>query len=234
MLKIENVKAGYGEVQVLNDVCIEIKEKEIVSLIGANAAGKSTLLNTISGLINVSSGSILFQGKPIHDLDAKYRVEMGIVQIPEGRKLFPQMTVEDNLLMGGFTASARKNAKTNIEKMFTLFPRLKERRRQLAGSLSGGEQQMVAISRGLMAEPKLLMLDEPSLGLAPVIVYEMLETIESINQSGVTVFLVEQNVDHALKLAERAYVIENGSIVLEGKGSELIDNEYVKKAYLGM
>lgn len=234
MLKIKNVKAGYGEVQVLNDVSMEIREGEIVSLIGANAAGKSTLLNTISGLIHLTGGSILFQDKPIHGLDAKLRVELGIIQIPEGRKLFPQMSVEDNLLMGGFTASARANAKTNLQKMYDLFPRLRERKRQLAGSLSGGEQQMVAISRGLMAEPKLLMLDEPSLGLAPVIVYDMLETIKTINHSGVTVFLVEQNVNHALKLAERAYVIENGSIVMDGKGSELINNEYVKKAYLGM
>jgi len=234
MLKIKNVKAGYGEVQVLNDVSMEIREGEIVSLIGANAAGKCTLLNTISGLIHLTGGSILFQDKPIHELDAKLRVELGIIQIPEGRKLFPQMSVEDNLLMGGFTASARANAKTNLQKMYDLFPRLRERKRQLAGSLSGGEQQMVAISRGLMAEPKLLMLDEPSLGLAPVIVYDMLETIKTINHSGVTVFLVEQNVNHALKLAERAYVIENGSIVMDGKGSELINNEYVKKAYLGM
>ncbi|MGI5936920.1 MAG: ABC transporter ATP-binding protein [Oscillospiraceae bacterium] len=234
MLKIENLKAGYGDITVLNGISIEINQGEIVSLVGANAAGKTTLINTISGLIRQSEGEISFEGTRIDNLDPKDRVAMGIVQIPEGRKLFPQMTVEDNLILGAFVKERRVNYKANLEKVYTLYPRLKERRRQMAGSLSGGEQQMVAIGRGLMAEPKLLMLDEPSLGLAPIIVFEMMETIRSISEEGTTIFLVEQNVNHALKLAERAYVLENGSIVLEGTGEELLNDEHVKKAYLGM
>lgn len=234
MLRIDKLTAGYGDITVLKDVSLEIHEGEIVSLVGANAAGKSTLLNTISGLINKKSGTIYFQGHAIDKLEPKDRVEKGIIQIPEGRKLFPQMTVEDNLTMGAFAKGVRPNAKNNLQRVFDLFPKLRERKKQLAGSLSGGEQQMVAIGRGLMAEPKLLMLDEPSLGLAPIIVSEMLETIKAINESGMTIFLVEQNVNNALKLAKRAYVMENGKIVLSGLGDELLNNEYVKKAYLGI
>lgn len=234
MFRIKNLSAGYGDVTVLKGISLEIMQGEIVSLVGANAAGKTTLLNTVSGLIKPSAGEIFFWDKRIDNMEPKDRVALGIIQIPEGRKLFPQMTVEDNLLMGAFVKNVRGNAKSNLEKVYSLYPRLKERRRQIAGSLSGGEQQMVAIGRGLMAEPKMLMLDEPSLGLAPIIVIEMIETIRKINETGTTVFLVEQNVNHALKLAERAYVIENGSIVLSGTGKELLNNEHVKKAYLGM
>lgn len=234
MLKMTNVHAGYGDVGVLFGVSLEINEGEIVSLVGANAAGKTTLLNTVSGLIPATEGEIWFGDQRIDALAPKDRVALGIVQIPEGRKLFPQMTVEDNLLMGAFIKSARAKLKDNLDRVYTLYPRLKERRKQLGGSLSGGEQQMVSIGRGLMANPKMLMFDEPSLGLAPIIVSEMFETIEKISADGTTIFLVEQNVNHALRLAQRAYVIENGSIVLSGTGSELLENEYVKKAFLGM
>jgi branched-chain amino acid transport system ATP-binding protein len=234
MFKIANLNAGYGDVSVLYGISLEIKQGEIVSLVGANAAGKTTLLNTISGLIKPSEGEMYFQDQKIDHMDPKDRVALGLVQVPEGRKLFPQMTVEDNLLMGAFVKNVRDKSKSNLEKVYSLYPRLKERRKQLGGSLSGGEQQMVAIGRGLMAEPKMLMFDEPSLGLAPIVVLEMFETIKKISQSGTTIFLVEQNVNHALKLAERAYVIENGSIVLTGSGKELLNNDYVKKAFLGM
>jgi len=234
MFKIENLSAGYGDVSVLFQNSLEIQQSEVVSLVGSNAAGKTTLLNTISGLVQHTEGEIYFLGEKIGSLDPKDRVAMGLIQVPEGRQLFPQMTVEDNLMMGAFTKKVRANSKANLEKVYAIYPKLKERRKQLGGSLSGGEQQMVAIGRGLMAEPKMLMLDEPSLGLAPIVVLEMLETIKSISQTGTTIFLVEQNVNHALKLAERAYVLENGSIVLEGTGADLLTNDYVKKAYLGL
>lgn len=234
MFKIANLSAGYGDVSVLYGISLEIQKGEIVSLVGSNAAGKTTLLNTVSGLVRQGEGDIFFEDQKIDHMDPKDRVALGLVQVPEGRKLFPQMTVEDNLLMGAFVKNVRSHSKTNLEKVYALYPRLKERRKQLGGSLSGGEQQMVAIGRGLMAEPKMLMLDEPSLGLAPIVVLEMLETIRKISETGTTIFLVEQNVNHALKLAERAYVIENGSIVLTGTGKELLNNEYVKKAFLGM
>lgn len=234
MFRIENLSAGYGDVTILDGVTLEVDRGEVVSLVGANAAGKTTLLNTISGLIKHSTGEIWFEGSRIGQMDTKDRVALGIIQIPEGRQLFPQMTVEDNLLMGAFVKKTRIKAKANLEMVYELYPRLKERRKQQGGSLSGGEQQMLAIGRGLMSEPKMLMLDEPSLGLAPIIVHQMISTIKNISRMGTTIFLVEQNVNHALTLAERAYVLENGRIVLSGTGRELLNNEHVKKAYLGI
>lgn len=234
MLRIEHLSAGYGDVGVLDDVSLEVDRGEIVSLVGANAAGKSTLINVISGLIRPTKGKIYFEDQEIGQIDTIERVALGIIQIPEGRKLFPQMTVEDNLLMGAFVRDKRPKIKENLERVYTLFPRLKERTKQMGGSLSGGEQQMVAIGRGLMADPKMLLLDEPSLGLAPIVVLEMLEVIRTISKDGTTIFLVEQNVNHALHLAERGYVLENGRIVMEGSGEELLNDEHVKIAYLGM
>jgi ABC-type branched-chain amino acid transport systems, ATPase component len=234
MFKILNLTVGYGDVTVLREVSLEVKKGEIISLIGGNAAGKTTLLNTISGLIIQKEGEIWFEDERIDRLPAKDRVARGIIQVPEGRKLFPEMTVEDNLFMGAYVKEARNFMRDNLDKVYGLFPRLKERRKQIAGSLSGGEQQMVAIGRGLMSLPRFLMLDEPSLGLAPIIVQQMLEAIKQISEMGTTIFLVEQNVIHALSLAQRAYVMENGRIVLSGLGDELMNNEHVKKAYLGI
>ena len=235
MFRIENITAGYGDITVLHGISLEIQKGEIVSLVGANAAGKSTLLRAISGLIPIDEGAIWFEDERIEQLDNKDRVAKGLIQIPEGRELFPGMSVQDNLLMGAFSKEHRKKANKNMEKVYELFPRLKERYKQMAGSLSGGEQQMVAIGRGLMSDPKLLMLDEPSLGLAPIVVQQMIQIIKKISEDmGTTIFLVEQNVNHALKLAKRGYVMENGNIVMSGSGQELLNNEHIKKAYLGI
>lgn len=235
MFRIENLTAGYGDITILYDISLEIQKGEIVSLVGANAAGKSTLLRAISGLIEVAEGAIWFEGECIDQLEIKDRVAKGLIQIPEGRELFPGMSVQDNLLMGAFSKEHRKNADKKLGKVYELFPRLKERYKQMAGSLSGGEQQMVAIGRGLMSDPKLLMLDEPSLGLAPIIVQQMIQVIRQINEEmGTAIFLVEQNVNHALKLAQRGYVLENGKIVMSGSGRELLENDHIKKAYLGI
>lgn len=234
LLKLENINIHYGDVQALRNVSIGIKKGEIVSIIGSNGAGKSTTLNTISGVLQCSSGTIEFLGRRIENLSPHQIVELGLVQIPEARLLFPYMTVLENLELGAFTPTARKEKEENLKLVFGLFPILKERNYQLAGTLSGGEQQMVAIARGLMARPKLLMLDEPSLGLAPLLVKQIFETIKEINAHEITVLLVEQNVFHSLSLADRAYVLENGGIVLEGEGKELLNNPQVKEAYLGI
>lgn len=235
MFRIDKLTAGYGDITILHGISLEIQKGEIVSLVGANAAGKSTLLRAISGLIELEEGSIWFEGERIDQLEIKERVARGLIQIPEGRELFPRMTVQDNLIMGAFSKEYRAKAEKNLKRVYELFPRLKERYRQLAGSLSGGEQQMVAIGRGLMSEPKLLMLDEPSLGLAPIVVQQMFQTIKHISEEmGATIFLIEQNVNHALKLAQRGYVMENGNIVMSGSGRELLENEHIKKAYLGI
>jgi branched-chain amino acid transport system ATP-binding protein len=235
MFRIENITAGYGDITILHDISLEIQKGEIVSLVGANAAGKSTLLRAISGLIEVTEGAIWFEGERIDQLEIKDRVAKGLIQIPEGRELFPGMSVQDNLLMGAFSKEHRKDANKKLGKVYELFPRLKERYKQMAGSLSGGEQQMVAIGRGLMSDPKLLMLDEPSLGLAPIIVQQMIQVIKQINEDmGTAIFLVEQNVNHALKLAQRGYVLENGKIVMSGSGRELLENDHIRKAYLGI
>jgi branched-chain amino acid transport system ATP-binding protein len=234
LLKLENISTHYGDVQALRNVSFEIKNGEVVSIIGSNGAGKSTTLNTISGVLRASSGTIEFMGRRTENLYPHQIVDQGIVQIPEARLLFPYMTVLENLELGAFPPKARKEKEENLEVVFGLFPILKERRGQLAGTLSGGEQQMVAIARGLMARPKLLMLDEPSLGLSPLMVKQVFNTIKEINAHAITVLLVEQNVFHSLSLANRAYVLENGGIVLEGEGKELLNNPQVREAYLGI
>ena len=234
MLQLENISSNYGEFEALRDITFEIGEGELVSIIGSNGAGKSTTLNVISGIVKKKTGNISFMGKNIEDLQPKDIVNCGIVQVPEGRKLFAYLTVKENLLLGAFNHRARKQTETNIKKVYDFFPRLRERENQLAGTLSGGEQQMVAIGRGLMAEPSILMLDEPSLGLAPIIVQQVFETIETIKRQGITILLVEQNVFRACKISDRVYVIENGKIVMSGLGEKLIEEPYIKEAFLGM
>jgi branched-chain amino acid transport system ATP-binding protein len=234
LLKLTEVSAHYGDVQALRGVSFEVRAGEIVSIIGSNGAGKSTTLSTISGVMRASSGTIEFLGRRIENLYPHEIVAQGVVQIPEGRLIFPYMTVLENLELGAFNDQARKAKEKNIQTVFSLFPVLQERMSQLAGTLSGGEQQMVAIARGLMALPKLLMLDEPSLGLAPLMVRQVFETVKAINEQGITVLLVEQNVFHCLSAAARGYVLENGSVVLEGGGKDLLNNPQVREAYLGI
>jgi branched-chain amino acid transport system ATP-binding protein len=245
MLKLENVHTFYGPIEALRGVDLEIQQGEIVCLIGSNGAGKSTTLMTISGIRNPLSGDIVFEGKSIKGIPPHRIVEMGISQVPEGRRIFPKLTVRENLEMGAYSVvssqfsvlkkQTQKNTqlKMQLEKVFELFPVLKERHKQFGGTLSGGEQQMLAIGRALMSNPKLLLLDEPSLGLAPIIASKIFKTIKEINKEGVTVLLVEQNARAALKLSNRGYVLENGMIALEGKGNDLLNNEKVRKAYLG-
>jgi branched-chain amino acid transport system ATP-binding protein len=234
LLKLTRVNVHYGDVQALRNVSFQIRGGEIVSIIGSNGAGKSTTLNAISGVLPCSSGTIEFMGKRIENLLPHQIVDEGLVQIPEGRLLFPYMTVLENLELGSFTTKARRSKEENLKGVFRLFPVLEERMGQLAGTLSGGEQQMVAIARGLMGKPNLLMLDEPSLGLAPLMVKQVFTTVKEINAHGITVLLVEQNVFHCLSAAARGYVLENGSVVLEGGGQELLSNPQVREAYLGI
>jgi branched-chain amino acid transport system ATP-binding protein len=233
MLEIRDLKVAYGKVETLHGISLDVGDNQIVSIIGANGAGKSTLLNTISGIVKPKSGSIIFQRKPIspkpHDI-----VRAGIVQIPEGRRIFPTLTVEENLIMGAFVVADRKIINKNLEKVYNLFPILSERRSQFGGTLSGGEQQMLAIGRGLMSEPKLLLLDEPSLGLAPIIVRDLFNLIQEINAQGITVLLVEQNARQALAIADASYILETGRVTMQGEGGELLENPAVKKAYLGV
>jgi len=233
MLTIAHLQASYGKVQTLWDIALEIPEGEITALIGANGAGKTTTLKVLSGLLKPQAGTIILDGEHLEGRSPPEIVRRGIAHVPEGRGLFPDMTVFDNLLMGAYGTPAA-GRRERMEKVFANFPRVKERQQQLAGTLSGGEQQMVAIGRGLMAEPKLLMLDEPSLGLAPLMVEEVFRVIKEINVSGVTVLLVEQNTQHALSIANRAYVLEVGHVVLSGSGQELLTNADVRKAYLGL
>jgi len=234
MLDVDGVNVFYGDLQALWGVSFKVKEEETVAIIGSNCAGKTTTLNTISGILRPRSGSIEFQGHRIDKLNPHRIVELGIAQIPEGRQLFPSMTVMENLEMGASVPEAWRNRDRTKEWVFELFPRLEERKAQMAGTLSGGEQQMLAIGRGLMSMPKLLMLDEPSLGLAPMLVLKTFEMIERIRKEGVSILIVEQNVHHALELADRGYVLETGKIAIEGESKELMDNEHVKKAYLGL
>lgn len=234
MLSIENICVNYGEFQALHSVSLTINEGEIVALLGGNGAGKSTCINTISGLSDLRSGDIFYQGSNIKQVPAHKRVSLGIVQVPEGRKLFPALTVEENLIVGSYIPQARKVRTETLQMCYDIFPKLYERKAQLAGSLSGGEQQMCAIARALMSQPKLLMLDEPSLGLAPVVVDMIFDTIVNINKQGVTILLVEQNVLSALEIASRGYVIEVGFNVLDGANDDLLRNEDLKKAYLGI
>ena len=234
LISLEGIDVFYGDIQRLHQVSLKILELEIVALVGANTAGKTTTLNTISGLVKPKSGQIKFLDQRIDILPPYKIVELGIIQIPENRRLFPYMTVMENLLLGCYNHRTRTRYAEYLEEVFHILPLLRERENQMAGSLSGGEQQMVAIGRGLMAGPKLLMLDEPSLGLAPKLVQTIFETIKKIKERGATIFLIEQNVQRSLKMANRGYVLENGRIVLEGEGDELLQSEYLKKAYLGI
>ena len=231
MLKVENVNVSYGSVKILWDVDFHIDKGEIITIIGPNGAGKTTIVKTIMGLLKPTSGTIEFNGNPIHLAPTHKIVEGGIALVPEGRELFPRMTIMENLQMGAYTSDDKENT---LEWVFDLFPRLEERQKQSAGTMSGGEQQMLAIARGLMSRPKLLILDEPSLGLAPIMVKTVFEIVKTLNSEGVTVLLVEQNIHHALEASNRGYVLETGRITLEGKSSELLDNNHVKEAYLGM
>lgn len=233
-LEIDNIDVYYGDVQVIFDLSLNVEQGEVVSIIGGNGAGKSTLLRTISGLMQPRTGQIHFQGSPIHSKQPEEIVDCGIVQVPEGRRLFSLMTVRDNLIVGGYNQRASQSTDQSIQNVYQLLPRLKERENQLAMTLSGGEQQMVAIGRGLMALPHLLMLDEPSLGLAPILIKNIFETVRKIADQGTTVLLVEQDVKHSLSLSDRGYVLEHGRVVLEGQARELMDDPHVKEAYLGI
>lgn len=234
MLEVRNIDVYYGDVQVIKDISFTVGQGEVVALIGANGAGKSTTLKTVSGLLRPKKGEILFEGRPIHDVKPYNLIELGIAHVPEGRRLFPDMSVEENLDMGSLKGEAKERREETKEMVFILFPRLRERRRQHAGTLSGGEQQMVAVGRGLMSRPRLLMFDEPSLGLAPILVREIFDVISRIRSEGTTVLIVEQNVRQTLGIADRAYVLETGKVVMEGSGAELLGNEHVKTAYLGV
>ena len=234
VLEIKNIDVSYGDVQVIWNISFEVGQGEIVALIGANGAGKSTILKTISGILRPKKGEILFESKPIYKIDPFMLIGLGIVHVPEARRLFVEMTVEENLDMGSLRGRARAQREQTKEMVFELLPRLRERRRQLAGTLSGGEQQMLAVGRGLMSLPKLQMFDEPSLGLAPLLVREIFSTIRKINTEGTTVLIVEQNVKQTLLVANRGYVLETGKITNQGTGQALLSNEHVKTAYLGV
>ena len=233
MISIPNLHAGYGSVSVLRDVSMEIGEGEIVAVLGSNGVGKTTLNNTLSGLIRPSAGEVTFEGLVISGLPPAEIVERGLIHVPEGRKLFPNLSVRDNLELGSYKRG-RANRSQNLDKVLEVFPKLRERIEQLAGTLSGGEQQMVAIGRGLMSEPKVLLLDEPSLGLSPLLVEQMFALIKQINDTGLSLILVEQNVIQSLAIADRAYVIEEGSVTLSGSAAELRENSDLKKSYLGL
>jgi branched-chain amino acid transport system ATP-binding protein len=231
MLKVYNANVYYGKIHAIKDISFEVKQGEIVSLIGANGAGKSTILRTVSGLLRSRTGTISFLGNNIAGMPAHKIVQSGLAQVPEGRRIFLQMTVMENLEMGAFTL--KKPDPEALDSIFERFPRLKERRRQIAGTLSGGEQQMLAMGRALMSHPRMIMLDEPSMGLAPILVEQIFDIIAELHASGTTILLVEQNADMALKIADRAYILETGRVVLTGTGKELADSPEVRKAYLG-
>ncbi|MGA7991434.1 MAG: ABC transporter ATP-binding protein [Thermoanaerobaculia bacterium] len=234
MLEVQGVDVFYGDVQVLWDVSFNVQKGEIVALIGANGSGKTTSLNAVSSILKLRKGSITYEGEPLHTRAAHDLVGLGIAHVPEARRLFPEMTVKENLLLGALAPEAKKTRPEMLDKVYGIFPRLKEREKQAAGTMSGGEQQMCAIARGLMSKPRLLMLDEPSLGLSPILVADIFRVIQEVHDAGVTVLLVEQNVFKSLAIADRAYVLENGRIVLEGKGKDLLNDAHVKEAYLGV
>jgi branched-chain amino acid transport system ATP-binding protein len=234
MLKVDGVSTHYGDIQVLWDASLGVSSKEMVTMVGSNGSGKTTTINTIAGMLHPTSGTIQFFGQPIHQLPPHRIVERGISMIPEGRKLFPEMTIMENLELGAYFPKARKKIPETLQWVFGLFPRLEERKSQLAGTLSGGEQQMLTVGRGLMSIPQLLLIDEPSMGLAPILVAELFRAIRKINQEGVTVFLVEQNARLAMEISDRTYVLENGRIVREGKSGELLKDDDIRKAYLGL
>ena len=232
MLKVENINVYYGAIHAIKDVSFEVEEGEIVTLIGANGAGKSTILKTISGLLHTRTGSIHYEGKDLKGIAPHNIVKMGVAHVPEGRRMFARMTVEENLQMGAFTQPS-SSVNDSLENVYSRFPRLKERRKQEAGTLSGGEQQMLAMGRALMSKPKLMMMDEPSMGLAPILVEQIFDIIRELNQAGSTILLVEQNALMALSVANRGYVLETGRIVLNASAKDLLNNDSVKKAYLG-
>jgi branched-chain amino acid transport system ATP-binding protein len=234
MLQVSGIDVFYGDLQVLWDVSFEVRDGEILVLVGANGAGKSTTIRTISSLLTPKRGSIQWDQIRLDKTPAHKIIEYGIVHVPEGRRLFSEMSVEENLIMGSLYGEAKQNRFKTIERVYELFPKLEQRRKQLAGTLSGGEQQMVAVGRGLMALPKVMMFDEPSLGLAPILVQEIFRMVKRVNEEGVTALLVEQNVRQTLAMCDRAYVLENGRIVLGGTGKEVSDDPYVKEAYLGI
>jgi branched-chain amino acid transport system ATP-binding protein len=234
MLQVQSISVFHDEIQALWNITFEVQNGTITALVGSNGAGKTTLLSTIAGLLSPREGNLFFKGFDLKSHEPHQRVELGISLIPEGRRLFPFLTVHENLEIGAYSKRSRLRISENLHWIYELFPRLFERRRQMAGTLSGGEQQMLAIGRGLMSRPELLMLDEPSLGLAPLFVLKIFELIQEINQEGLTVLLVEQNVQTTLRIAKLAYVLETGKIVLEGPGSKLLNDDYIKKAYLGI
>jgi branched-chain amino acid transport system ATP-binding protein len=234
MLKLQDVSAGYGGTEIIRNVSLEVKKGEVVTIVGANGAGKTTTLRTICGIVKPTSGSIEFEGSKLDGLRSDEIVAAGITMVPEGRQLFPHISVRDNLLMGAYKRSARAVANQRMEEVLQIFPRVGERLEQMAGSLSGGEQQMVAIARGLMSNPALLMFDEPSLGLSPLLMSQVFDVIDRIVELGRTVLIVEQNIVHTLKIADRGYVLENGEITMSGTGQELLENPHIKKAYLGI
>lgn len=233
LLNVANLNAGYGSVKVLTDVSLRINSGEIVALIGANGAGKTTILRCLSGLLPIGSGEIFFDGQNLAAVAAHDIVRRGVAQVPEGRKIFPRLTISENLELGAFTRSNQKEIDGDLDQVFSLFPILKERRGQLGGTLSGGEQQMLAIGRALMSRPRLLLLDEPSMGVAPIVAATIFQTLAKLNNDGMTLLLVEQNATAALRISDRAYVLEIGRIILEGSGLELLDNAEVQAAYLG-
>ena len=233
LLEVRDLRSGYGRVEVLRGVSLSVGEGELVALLGSNGAGKTTFNNTVCGLVRAWEGEVVFEGQKLNGLNPRGIVQSGLIQVPEGRKIFPNLSVIENLELGSF-ARARAHRSENLERMLTIFPRLRERRAQLAGTLSGGEQQMLAISRGLMAEPKLLILDEPSLGLSPLLVEEMFTLIAQIRQQNISVLLVEQNVAQALEIADKAYVLENGSLRFEGTPQALLASDALRQAYLGL
>lgn len=233
MLKIEDLEVSYGAVQALRGISMEVNDGEIVSLIGANGAGKTTTLHAITGLVPIKSGSVIYDGHDMRKTDPSRIVTMGLAHVPEGRQVFTRMTVAENLAMGAYFRKDKKAIADDLERVYARFPRLKERAKQLAGTLSGGEQQMLAVGRALMSRPKLLMMDEPSLGLAPLVVRDIFSIIQEINKQGVTILLIEQNANMALKIADVGYVLETGRITLTGSGKELLSNDAVRAAYLG-
>jgi branched-chain amino acid transport system ATP-binding protein len=234
MLQIRKLNFAYGDLKVLWDVDLEVRQGEIVTVVGANGAGKSTILKNVSRLVRPTSGTVHLGEVDLGALQSHEVVERGVIQVPEGRRIFPEMTVVENLRMGSFVKATRKDRERNMERVFALFPRLAERKAQLGGTMSGGEQQMLAIARGLMGNPRLLLLDEPSLGLSPLLVKNIFETIKEVNRQGTTILLVEQNVYQSLRISHRAYVLETGRVVMSGTGEELLGNDHVRKAFLGI
>jgi branched-chain amino acid transport system ATP-binding protein len=234
MLEIQNVSAAYGMVQILRDVSFKVEEKEVVSIIGPNGAGKTTLVKTVMGFLHPKTGSVTFKGENISQLPTYEIVKKGLTMIPEGREIFPRMTIEENLMLGAYTIKDKTKIAQTKEMVYNIFPVLKKKQKALAQTLSGGEQQMLVICRSLMSNPQLLILDEPSLGLAPIIVEKVLDTVRTINDEGVTILLVEQNIHDSLNIADRGYVLEEGKIILEGKSRELLSNSHIKEVYLGL